>query len=397
MRQTWALLVDAYRELNARKLFWITLGLSGLIVAAFAAAGINDRGLTFLHWEIPAPITTRLTTPGFFYKFIFDNLGIKLWLTWAAMVLAIISTASLIPDFVLSGAIELTLSKPIGRVRLFITKYLTGLLFAGLQVALFTTACFLVIGIRGGEWEPRVFLAIPIVLSVFSFLYCVSALAGMLTRSTIASVLITGLFWFVLFLLNAGDAATLTQKTRTQLTLDQANVRYERREKVVKAMVVKQRAEEAEAKGEPPPAEPTAEELAASDAILARQKVIVDNSRTDLKSITWWNTLFVYIKTPLPKTADTTGLLERNLLSMEDIRRIRELTGEAAEPEEEEFDEKGDVKVDRPQRRLQHARIEDRVEELLRSRSLWWVLGTSFAFEAAVLAAACLVFARKDF
>ncbi len=46
MIQTLALLNAAYRELNARKLFWVTMGLSLLIVAAFAAVGINATCVT---------------------------------------------------------------------------------------------------------------------------------------------------------------------------------------------------------------------------------------------------------------------------------------------------------------------------------------------------------------
>lgn len=34
---------------------------------------------------------------------------------------------------------------------------------------------------------------------------------------------------------------------------------------------------------------------------------------------------------------------------------------------------------------------------ILRERSVLWVLGTSFAFEAVVLAMSCFIFARRDF
>ena len=51
MIQTLALLHAAYRELNARKLFWITLGLSGLVIAAMASIGLNEQGLSVLWWQ----------------------------------------------------------------------------------------------------------------------------------------------------------------------------------------------------------------------------------------------------------------------------------------------------------------------------------------------------------
>ena len=53
MIQTWALLLDAYRELNAKKLFWITLILSALAVASFAFVGVNA---TASRWREPSSI-----------------------------------------------------------------------------------------------------------------------------------------------------------------------------------------------------------------------------------------------------------------------------------------------------------------------------------------------------
>lgn len=38
-----------------------------------------------------------------------------------------------------------------------------------------------------------------------------------------------------------------------------------------------------------------------------------------------------------------------------------------------------------------------RATEILRDRSVAWILGTSFAFEAVVLALSCFIFARRDF
>ena len=92
------------------------------------------------------------------------------------------------------------LSKPIGRSRLFLLKFLTGLLFAAIQVTVFTVASFLVIGIRGGDWEPWLFVAIPLVVLFYSYLFAVQAVIGLLTRSVIASVIGVMFFWLAIFL-----------------------------------------------------------------------------------------------------------------------------------------------------------------------------------------------------
>ena len=51
MTQTAAIFHDAYRSLNAKKMFWIVLVLSGLVVAAFACVGINKQGFNIGFWH----------------------------------------------------------------------------------------------------------------------------------------------------------------------------------------------------------------------------------------------------------------------------------------------------------------------------------------------------------
>ena len=58
--QTLALFVDAYRELNAKKLFWIVLILSVVVVAGFATMAIAYR-----HADVVLEETaTRATASG---------------------------------------------------------------------------------------------------------------------------------------------------------------------------------------------------------------------------------------------------------------------------------------------------------------------------------------------
>src|SRR5205814_2315275 len=166
------LLVDAYRELNARKMFWIVLILSGVAMAAFSIIGVGPTNLTFLRAKIP----NFGIPPLVFYKSLFSSVVIGLWLTWAATILALISTSSIFPDLIAGGSIDLFLAKPISRLRLFFTKYFAGLLFVVLQVVIFCVVSYFVLGIRGGFWRPAVFWALPIVVCFFSYLYSVCVL-----------------------------------------------------------------------------------------------------------------------------------------------------------------------------------------------------------------------------
>lgn len=384
LTQTLAIFLDAYRYLNNRRLFWLTVLLSGVVVAAFGAVGIDAEGVTVLHWHIYPYLTSAMLSPAAFYKFVFVSFGVEIWLAWAASILALISTAGIIPEFISQSSIEITLAKPISRTRLFLTKYLSGLLFAALQVTVFSLASFFVIGVRGGEWEPRVFLAIPLVILFFSYLYSVSALIGVLTRSTIASLLGVGLFWFLLFVANTTESIYLMIRTES-----------EQRLRAVEARIASIESGEVPAA---PGATGKGVLAAIAEAAAAAQR---ESAPTDLPKLRErrdslakeaanygrGHDIALAVKTFLPKTSETMDLLKRELVSMSDLAAIASA---------------GD---DRPRRRNRQdpdgqgieASAAQEVERIRRGRSVAWIVGTSAAFEGLILAIAAWRFSRRDY
>ncbi len=411
--QTTALLVDAYRELNAKKLFWVVLALSVLVVGVFASFGLDQTGYSFLwmHWE-SGTFNSATFPPEVFYKNLFIQYGIGLWLSWIATILALVSTAGMFPDFVAGGSIELTLSKPIGRLRLFLTKYAFALLFVALQVAVFAGASFLLVGFRGGVWEPRIFLSIPIILAFFSFLFCVCAVLGLLTRSTLAALLLTIVFWFLLFLFNTADQVLLGIQYQQQDEAAAAAADVERLEEQIAELEAQ--IAEAEANGgllllddgEDAPAPDDAGEddgprgflgaVTGNMDRLTREPISVDDlelrldrGRTSLESSraeqrdrestarllgTWHDAIFV-AKTVLPKTQETIAYLDRLIFEDEEEEQLMEFRA-------------GAMDVDDP---MMRASLE------IRDRSALWILGTSFAFEFVVLGFGAWRFCRRDF
>lgn len=321
MTQTWALFVDAYRDLNSKKLFWLSMVISALIVVAFAAIGIDEKGVSILWWRLGdfgGTFNSSTVPPSQFYKTMFVNFGIAFWLAWGATILAIISTAGLIPSFVQGGAVELVLSKPIVRVRLFLTKFVCGLLFSGLQVAVFSVACFLVIGLRGKSWEPAVFLAVPIVVIFYSYLYSICALIGLVTRSTIASLLLTILVWFALFLVNTADGMLLMVKEANNMNIERLETAVDKGEKSAtkqwqKMWVTKNSKDLPDGAPKPVPPTPTAKELDDGVPKLAEDRAALIEAKEEQASWTKWITVAVTAKTILPKTGETIGLLSRKL------------------------------------------------------------------------------------
>ena len=349
--------IAAYRELNARMIFWLAIVLNLVAVAMFATIGNNSEGLTILHWTIEFQmLSTTWFTPAQFYLLVFYNVGIAIWLTWIATILALVSTSTIFPDMVIPGSVETLVSKPISRWRLFLTRYLTGMLFVLVQVSILAFGCWLVIGIRGSSWQPTIFLSIPIVLAFFSYLFCVCALIGVITRSTIASLLLTILFWFLLFCVNITEASLQMIRVNRDLT--------------VESLVL-----ELEEYREKDPDDQRADRIESLEDELAERR----ESQETWHLVT---DIAFTVKTVLPKTDETIELLERDLVPDELIFRSRD------DDENEEM-----YTSDRVNRR----QIQRRMVEERRGRSVGWILGTSFAFEAVILLIAMGLFARRDY
>ena len=107
-----------------------------------------------------------MSTPGsspseIFYKLVFSNYGVGFWLNWLAMVLALISTAGIIPDLIAGGSVDLYLCKPISRLRLFLTKYAHRPALRHAPGLLFSAACFLLIRASAAASGFHLFLAVP--------------------------------------------------------------------------------------------------------------------------------------------------------------------------------------------------------------------------------------------
>ncbi len=141
------------------------------------------------------------------------------WLTWFAdygvgvigVFCAILATASIIPQTFEQGAIDLLLSKPVNRPLVFLTKYLGGCVFICLVATFCVGGIWLLSGFRWGVWHLPFLMCIPVVTFIFAIYYAVSALAGVIWRNAIVSVIVTVAFWVLCYLVWAfhffGDSA----------------------------------------------------------------------------------------------------------------------------------------------------------------------------------------------
>ena len=379
--QTWTLAVDAYREINSKKLFWITLALSLIVVGVFAFVGINETGITVFGRTFPAFINTTVIPPSAFYMFIFANLAIPFWLTWAATILALVSVCGMFPDFLAGGSIDLYLSRPLGRLRLFVTKYVMGLLFVAAQVLVFSIGAFLVIGLRGGQWEPRLFLAVPLITLMFSYLFCVCVLIGVLTRSALAALLLTCLFWLFLFAINSTDGILTYVHYASIQRVENQKALIDRQERIRTAASTTR-----------------ATTQAVSNIEQLRERIPEFEQEADRWR--FWYRVQLSARTALPKTSETVGLLSRWIV---DTRAFQQA-------EDQRDDRRFMNLFGRPRDRIltspdgnarwpddDQPELREKIREAREARSFAWITGTSFAFQFVVLGIAAWIFCRRDF
>ncbi len=389
--QTFALLLDSWRLLVSRKLFWLTLVLNVLVVVLYGSIAITESGVSlgFGLWEIESEqfragsgLAKTVLLPFINYQLI------SFWLAWVATGLGLITTASIFPDFLAEGAIDMVLAKPMSRAKAFFVKYLGALLFVVMQVTIFCLGSFIVARVRLGEWQWMLFASIPLVTLFFSYIYCVSVLVGVMTRSSIAAILAAAIFWMSLWAVQSAERVTHRIYAGFAIEVELREKMLARDKVDFDAMTAKGMTSDDNAyerlRGE----------------IESLDKRIDDRRATRDTAASWFNG-FHLASSALPKTQATISLLDRWFASNSDQpTSLTEMlmTTASRRRAQRDLDAADFVpETDDDVERLVGRRTDARVTREENERSLPWVLGTSVAFELAVLGVAVWIFRRRDF
>ncbi len=223
--QVWALIVDSFRESIDRKMFWVMVFMSAVVAAAMACISFDDKGVDILFgvWKFEDEVWS-LGNSGLkgmvgtvAVKFIADQ-----YLGFFGMIVALITTAGVFPGLMTSGTIDLVLSKPMPRWKLFLGKYLGALVFVFLQAVLFVGLTFLVMGVRWHCWMLGYLGLIPLMVILFSYLYAFTALFGVLTRSALTSLLLTMIAWLFIWTppMAAGTLSMMREASMSPVRVD---------------------------------------------------------------------------------------------------------------------------------------------------------------------------------
>jgi len=384
MRPIFAILLDSVRHLRAKRLFWFVLAISFLIVLAYGSIGFNEKGPTILYgWkQINQPFLAKGSILSHvFMEGIFSAIIVNIWLAWGAIILALVSTAGILPDFLAGGSIDLVLAKPISRVKLFLTKYVGSLTFVFLQVLIFTVGVYLVLGWRAGDWRLKVFLAVPLIVLQFSYLYCIMALLNVWTKSTLASLLITIVAWMGISGLNLSNnilqVARINFQTATEVYTKRANDQEQAASKQTGA---------------------SQWEIQQAESRSKIMKQRVEDAQKTLDTLQLFTGTSYWLAAVLPKTSETVGLLQRQLqadsgLSFEDI--VQGNFGQndgSSDGEDSDGNRIGFIR-DHEIEQL----TKQRATEYIKNKPASFIIGTSLAFEFVLLGLTLFIFVRQDY
>ncbi|MFO0427725.1 MAG: ABC transporter permease [Planctomyces sp.] len=190
-----------------------------LLAAAFPGSiGLqNDPAISLVYGttELFGPIDTMFSE----FRRAVDEVVIgvlTVFLGFFGLFGALLVSASVIPRTWETGEISLLLSKPISRSLLFLTRFLGGCSFTFVCVSFLVVGVWLLLGLRLHFWRIELLWCIPIYVFLFAVYFAVSAVAGVIWRNSIVSLILATLFWIVLFTVGTARSVIEQNVVRTR-------------------------------------------------------------------------------------------------------------------------------------------------------------------------------------
>jgi ABC-2 type transport system permease protein len=160
-------------------LFYLAFGTIILLVITFGVRGVYDDGMligiSFFGNEIP--VIDGIDPSGFIFM---ATIGGSMS---AILLLGVFATASILPETLRKGTIDIYLSKPISRLELLLSKYMGAISAIAVALIYFMVGLFLIIGLKTGIWNTKVFPALGLIILMFGCIQSMSTLAGVLFRN----------------------------------------------------------------------------------------------------------------------------------------------------------------------------------------------------------------------
>lgn len=180
------IILNTFREALAKKIF-IGYYIFYAIVVIFMLFAVNLDAVEGVMSMADVPQAVGMVEKGF------------LDLAWAFIVFfSLVSTSSFIPSMLEKGTIDLLISKPISRLNILFSKFLGAVIFMFISMVFLLGSIWLILSLKSGYWNFSFLLTIPVITLTFAIMYSIVVLIGLITQSSIISILVNFFLMFVL-------------------------------------------------------------------------------------------------------------------------------------------------------------------------------------------------------
>lgn len=199
---------DTVRQARASGILRVVVGVTAVCAALCLTASVSDGGtpeLTLAFGAVRVPLTGGVvqgvrTVQAILAVWVAGSAGLLLCLVW---------TAGFLPAFLEPASAAVLVAKPVPRWLLLSGKFLGVVAFVTASALLFVGTTWIALALRTGVWELTYFWCVPLLVLQFTVFYSFSALLAVSTRSAVACLFGSVLFWLVCWGLNLGRHAVL--------------------------------------------------------------------------------------------------------------------------------------------------------------------------------------------
>lgn len=195
-----ALVEDAIYQVMDNSAFRVLIVCVLLIVALTFAFQVNEESVSFLwgvwEWDM-STVMGNTAEPQAELIDNFVTLVVRLMAGFFGVIFSIAATSFFVPRMIEKGAADMLFHKPIARWRFYVARYFSGLLFVACLSFLLVGGMFLGFAACSGYVDTGLLWSAVTLTYIFGLIYSFCMLIGVLTRSTVASILMTIVFWGV--------------------------------------------------------------------------------------------------------------------------------------------------------------------------------------------------------
>lgn len=203
-----ALVRDAFLQVLDNTVFKVLLALVLVMVALTFLVGFRDDGVHIFFGAISYDYDQFLGAFGWMFGAIGgDNMSAtvvrriqelftsSIGGTFGALF-AVVATSFFLPRMLERGSADTLFSKPVSRGTLVLSRYLASLIFVSLLTVTLIVGMYIGFAVSSGYTDVRFLWSGPMLIYLFVILSAFSTFWGALTRSSVATLLLTVLTWW---------------------------------------------------------------------------------------------------------------------------------------------------------------------------------------------------------